>query len=162
MTPANLRALRMRLGLGPKDAAELLGISVGQVETMERAKFNNVFMIHFEELARIEEDMIDHIDTICESNPSVLIGYMSTEDMLMFEPGLAPLRSNQVHRMALAEAQVIMAGEINPPRQVDIVEIVPDRYGAFLHQHGLTDSPASREQWAIERRSQFKIIPAGG
>jgi len=161
MTPANIRAIRMRCGLSVKECAAVLGLTERQVETMERAKWDVVFMDHYETLARIESGMLDLIEAIVAREPRILVGYMETPDLLQFEPGLRHLGSNMVHRMALAEAQAILNADASAPA-TDIVELIPDAYAAWLATNGREDSLEAREDWAFVRLAEFKIVPAGG
>jgi len=161
MTPANLKAIRMRCGLGVQECAEVLGLTPKQVENMERAKWNVVFMSHYETLARIECGMLDLIEEIVQAEPRILVSYMETADLLKFEPRRAHLRSNLVHRMALAEAQAIL--DADPlVRAVNIVELIPKAYAEWRTANGRDDSREAREDWAFVRLAEFKIVPAGG
>lgn len=161
MTPANIRAIRMRCGLSVKECAKVLGMTEAQVETMERAKFNTVFLEHFDTLARIEEEMDILIDKLVLAPQPVLVGYMSTEDMLAFEPGLHALRSNVVHRMALAQAQAAFR-DFTPRVDVPIVELIPGRFLAWANDECRPVDSTARRDWALMRTLEFKIVPAGG
>jgi transcriptional regulator with XRE-family HTH domain len=164
MTPANIRAIRMRCGLSVKECAAVLGLKERQVETMERASQNNVWMEHVERLRALESAMQDLIDASVASPPPVLVSFTSTEELLHWFPNLAPLRSIQVYRMALAKAQAILAGD---GKAIDIVEVRAKEFEEFRDSIGLADDAGFLQhdvlfQCAAARAKSFKIIPAGG
>ena len=157
MTPANIRAIRMRCGLSVKECAKVLSLNERQVETMERANWNIVFMEHYRRLSALEVARMEYVQKLIDERPLVLIGYQEFDYLVHHEPEAFNLQSNVVHRMALAEAQALLGAD---GHDVDIVEIVPKAYAEW--RAGAPDTHAERQAWALERRQQFKIVPVGG
>jgi hypothetical protein len=153
-TPANLRASRMGLGLSIPEAADILDMPPKTLENMERSSTHNVHARALDELDRLEEVMGAYIDTLCKHHPPVLCGFTSWESAMTLAPELAPLRSNSVHRMALAIAQAELV-------TVEIVEIIPRLYRAWLDERGAENSPLEREAWALAYLPTFRLITGG-
>lgn len=162
MTPANLKATRMRLGLQPVEAAAICALDVKAYTTHERAKTHNVFMIVHAKLNLVEFVMNGLIDGILAQNPPpvVLLTFMETEDFQFYEPGLADLLKHaNVHRMAMARVQEQLAmDEIFVP----MVELIAEHYSGWLNRYEREDSPDARTAWALEKVASFKVIPVGG
>lgn len=158
MTPANLRAIRLRIGMSFEEAASLLGYDPKTYGPRERAKSINVFERDMTMLREVETFFNSFLDAL-ESRPwDVLVGFMNDADFEKYEPDLhARLRFNSVHRMALAVAQSFFGSE---GLEVPIVEIVPDLYAKWLEHEGKADDRIHREAWATDRLQAFRTIPA--
>ena len=162
MTPANLKAIRMRLGLQAVEAAEICGMDVSKYGRQEQAKTHNVFMSVHAPLISVETAMDELIDAILAQTPPpvVLLTFMETEDFQFYEPALSvKLRHANVHRMAMARVQEQLAlDNIAAP----IVELIAEHYSGWLNRYEREDSPDARNAWALEKVASFKVIPVGG
>jgi transcriptional regulator with XRE-family HTH domain len=158
-TPANLRAIRLRIGMSFEEAASLLGYDPKTYGPRERAKSINVFERDVTILHAVEGHFNAYVDRMIEAGPrAVLVGYMNENCFQFYEPGIAKsLVFNSVHRMALAMAQDSHAAN---GLDVPIVELVPELYAKWLESRRLSDSPLERQAWAVERLKAFRTIPA--
>jgi transcriptional regulator with XRE-family HTH domain len=156
MTPANLRAIRLRIGLSFEETASLLGLDAKSYGPKERAKTINVYEHDLKALRALEGEFNDFLNVLTNHSSSVLLGFMNDQDFHTFEPDLASrLRFNSVHRMAIAIAQSDYAAD---GAEIPIVEMVPDFYSGWLLLHGKQDDRSSREEWAIDRLKAFRIV----
>ena len=159
-TPANIRAIRMRIGLTISEASELFGIPIRDVEQCERS---NSFIIpggYMDELRAVESAMLEYFyDDPIGDDPPVLIGYRNIEMLLYYEPHAAPLRSNSVHRMALAQRQREIFTAMF--RSVPIVELREPAYERWRLERGLPESMETRIQWALEYMQRFRVNNGG-
>ncbi len=162
MTPANLKAIRLRLGLQPVEAAAICALDVKAYATHERAKTHNVFLSVHEPLISVEAAMGELIDAYLaiEPPPTVLLTFMETEDFAFYEPAWASrLLHANVHRMAMARVQEQLAlDNISVP----MVELIAEHYSGWLNRYEREDSPDARTAWALEKVASFKVIPVGG
>lgn len=159
MTPANLRAIRLRIGMSFEEAASLLGYDPKTYGPRERAKSINVYQRDMTILGAIEGHFNAYVDRMLESGPrAVLVGYMNDVEFRAYEPELqCLLLLNSVHRMALAVVQDSHAAN---GLDVPIVELVPELYARWLESRRMPDSVAQRQAWAVERLKAFRTIPA--
>lgn len=161
-TPANLKAIRLRIGLQPVEAAEICGMDVSKYGRHEQAKTHNVFMSVHEPLISVETAMGELIDAYLalEPPPPVLLTFMDTGDLAFYEPAWAGrLLHANVHRMAMARVQEHLALD---SIAVPIVELIAEHYSGWLNRFEREDSPDARAAWALEKVASFKVIPVGG
>jgi transcriptional regulator with XRE-family HTH domain len=156
VTPSDLKAMRLRLGLDMSELAHMLGLAGRRdvVENLEKGRTWTMHQAHADILEALQGAFYRRLDDIIlgDEPPEVLIGFPNDGVFREYEPELAEeLRFNSVHRMMLAQAQSALAE--NP----QIVEIIPTRYQEWLN--GRTDNQDEREAWALEHMKIYRIKP---
>lgn len=168
VTPSDLKAMRIRLGLDMSELAQLLGLAGRRdvVENLEKARTWTMHQEHADALTMLEGEFDDVLNEMSqEDDPEFLIGFPNDGVFAEMEPGLHQrLRFNSVHRMLLALRQASV-GEMEQDESgrtrligvPQIVEIIPARYNEWLR--GRSDSPGNRIAWAREHVKVYRIKP---
>lgn len=156
VTPSDLKAMRLRLGMSPDELAQLLGNGIKPTDVVNMEKGRTWIMRegHRDLLKAMEETFGRRLDDIIlqDEEPEILIGFPNDGVFHDYEPELAAeLQFNSVHRMLLAVAQDLL--ESTPP----IVEIIPTRYAEWLA--GRPDSFDERQRWAQEHMKVYRMKP---
>lgn len=156
MTPSDLRAMRLRIGLKEEQLAELLGASTAarNIRSFEAAAQRTTWAGHREILEAIERQFDGALGATLERADRTLCGFPNDAALAEFAPAMAELlRRNSVHRMMLAVAQRVLADE---GRIIPIVEVVPALYGAWLTEIGRAHSDAAMREWCTARLAAFR------
>ena len=163
VTPSDLKAIRLRLGLDPAELAALLGMPGRRdiVENLEKARTWTMFEGHQDALMDLEEAVEEIACEILEGpRPTVLIGFPNDGVFRDLAPDIAQrLRFNSVHRMMLAKIQSSLSGAENDDQDdlIPIVEIIPSRYAEWLGSRA--DSPENRVEWALQHLEVYRTKP---
>ncbi|WP_293862392.1 helix-turn-helix transcriptional regulator [uncultured Alsobacter sp.] len=164
VTPSDLKAIRLRLGLDMAELAQLLGMPGRRdiVENLEKARTWTMHQGHIDALLALEEAFDMVVDNLIGALDGVyfLIGYPNDGVFAEMEPhAFAVLKFNSVHRMALANVQSALTvyDEDGTPSAPAIVEIIPTRYAEFRRDR--PDTPEMRAAWAREHVAVYKVKP---
>ncbi|WP_460450315.1 helix-turn-helix domain-containing protein [Alsobacter sp. SYSU BS001988] len=159
VTPSDLKAMRLRLGMDPAELATLLGMPGRRdiVENLEKARTWTMFERHQDALVDLEEAVENIARRILEApRPAVLIGYPNDGVFREFAPEIAKLLGfNSVHRMMLAKIQSSLSD--HPDDLIPIVEIIPSRYAEWLGAS--LDTPDTRVEWALQHIEVYRTKP---
>lgn len=156
ITPADLRAMRMRLGLTLQDAAQHLGMKHATLRAMEDKTAHHVHGDLIDAYLALDDVAVAYTDHLTDYKPPVLLVYSNIDEFQEFEPDAAAcLRINAVQRMAVARAQQYIIeehGKSYPP----IVEVNRREY-----LESLGDRPhtmAALYAWAAEKAKTYHVI----
>lgn len=168
MTPSDLKAIRIRLGLDMAEVAQLLGLAGRRdiVENLEKGRTWTMYQGHIDALTMLEGELDDVLNEMLQDDdPELLIGFPNDGVFAEMEPELHQrLRFNSVHRMLLALRQSSI-GEMEQDERGNmrligvpqIVEIIPTRYAEFRRDR--PDTNEMRIAWAREHVSVYKLKP---
>jgi transcriptional regulator with XRE-family HTH domain len=153
-TPADLRAMRMLLGLSQEQVVKIIGVSHGEVRTLEKGRTHFIYRGH----AAILEGMVTQVNALLEANlgddaaaPEFLFVYPNDDVFLEMEPRLAWMRHASVHQMYAAR---LMDEWVMRGHRPAIVEIVPHQYQEEW-LNGRPDTLENRNTWA---RAHMQVI----
>lgn len=155
-TPADLRALRMLLGLSQEQVATLIGVHGGEARQLERMRTHFIYRGHIAVL----EGMLTRVNSLLADNvgddvpaPEFLFCYPNDDVFREMEPDLAAwMVFNTVHLMYLAR---LLDEWMQRDHRPVMVEIIPQQYREFLDGIQGNDSLDNRIAWA---HAHMKVI----
>lgn len=148
VTPSQLKALRIRLGIDMAELAGLLGLGGGRdiVENLEKPRTWTMYQGHIDTLEALETHFYEALEETVSARPSVLIMFPNQSVFETMEPAWAGrLRLNSVHRAVQIRAHEELQDQLD---EVDIMELIPAKYDQWLD--GRADTPDYRISWARE------------
>lgn len=169
VTPSDLKAIRMRLGLDMAELAQLLGMPGRRdiVENLEKSRTWTMHQGHIDALQALNDEVDEVWSEMADGDPpEFLIGFPNDGVFAEMEPELFDrLKFNSVHRMLLAGLSMLWiveehdheTGEVVVSGVRTIVEIIPSRYAEFRRDR--PDTPEMRIAWAREHVSVYKVKP---
>lgn len=149
VTPADLRAMRLRLGLQPSELADLLDMGGRRdiVENLEKSRTRNMFERHRDILEEMERDFREALDDLADSShPRVIVTYPNDGVFEKFDPdGFARWKFATVHRTLMSRYQEILGedGVVVP-----MLDLIPAKLERWLD--GKPATPGNVEAWAHE------------
>jgi hypothetical protein len=161
VTPNDLRAMRIRIGLDRHELAQLLKLNgrADIFEQLERGRKWTLYQNHRDVLVRLCTAFDEALDQALRSRtPDVFVVYPNDGVYRDFEPKLSgKLPFNSLHRMLIARwREAVTEHDIGPPQ---CVEIIPGKYAEWLAQIGASDSREAREKWCLNYAQVYKIKP---
>lgn len=149
VTPADLRAMRLRLGLQPSELADLLDMGGRRdiVENLEKSRTRNMFERHRDILESMERDFREALDDLADRvPPRVIVTYPNDGVFETFDPdGFARWKFATVHRTLMSRYQE-MLGEDGVV--VPMLDLIPAKLERWLA--GKPATPENIEAWAHE------------
>lgn len=158
VTPEDLRAIRIRIGLQPNELSELLGLGGRRdvIENLEKSRTWTMFQGHVDVLQKLEKAFDERWDKLVEQNsPDVLITYPNDGVMAKYDPeAVRDLRFATVHRMLMATVQKHFAYDgIVVPMQA----LIPAKFEEYLE--GRKPTLGLMEDWALRHMLIYRMKP---
>lgn len=153
-TPADLKALRILLGMSTQQLGDVFGIKQDDVSDLEDMHTHFVYAGHADFL----ESMLSRVNSLVDlwldrDPPESLVQYPNDGAFRDFEPDLSWMIYSTVHQMFIARVCGEWLKEGHRPK---IATLVPARYREFNMKGGRVDSPEARSKWAWAYTRQFK------
>jgi hypothetical protein len=161
VTPNDLRAMRIRIGLDRHELAQLLKLNgrADIFEQLERGRKWTLYENHRDVLVKLCHEFDELLDeAIAKPVPPVFVVYPNDGTYRDFEPAMAGrLPFNSMHRMLVARwREAVTENDVGPPQ---CIEIIPGKYNEWLAQIGAQDSTEAREKWCLNYAQVYKIKP---
>lgn len=160
VTPGDLRAMRLLLGMSRDELARLLGTTADEMRTLERSRTHFVYEQHATMLNEMLSAVTKLIDKSLDRDPPrFLFTFPNDGAFSDYEPELASwMKLNSVHLMFTA--RLLDAWMANGHRPT-VMEIVPAQYEEHLAKHGADDSESQRIGWANAHLMAVEMRPGG-